>query len=147
MNEILNKNGFICDMDGVIYHGNRLIPRVKEFVEWLETNKGFTIVYSAYDEAYEFSTSGNEYSGYFAFECDTDGKVSAIGILADDATTSIVIAMGLAESIDPVFVYDDDDILAVYNGEYYTDALMTVVYDESEGMCISALAPAEWFYE
>lgn len=119
----------------------------EEFVEWLETNNGFTIVYSAYDEAYEFSTSGNKYSGYFAFECDADGKVSAIGILADDAATSIGIAMGLAGSIDPVFVYDDDDILAVYNGEYYTDALMTVVYDESEGMCISALAPDELFYE
>lgn len=29
------KKGFICDMDGVIYHGNRLLPGVKEFVEWL----------------------------------------------------------------------------------------------------------------
>ena len=25
-------------MDGVIYHGNRIIPHVKEFVEWLENN-------------------------------------------------------------------------------------------------------------
>ncbi len=29
------KKGFICDMDGVIYHGNKLLPGVKEFVEWL----------------------------------------------------------------------------------------------------------------
>ncbi len=29
------KKGFICDMDGVIYRGNRLLPGVKEFVEWL----------------------------------------------------------------------------------------------------------------
>nr|MBC8539487.1 HAD family hydrolase [Congzhengia minquanensis] len=29
------KNGFICDMDGVIYHGNKLLPGVKEFVTWL----------------------------------------------------------------------------------------------------------------
>ncbi len=29
------KKAFICDMDGVIYHGNRLIPHVKEFVDWL----------------------------------------------------------------------------------------------------------------
>ena len=29
------KRGFICDMDGVIYHGNRLLPGVKEFVDWL----------------------------------------------------------------------------------------------------------------
>ena len=35
---IRNKDNFICDMDGVIYHGNRLIPGVKEFIEWLENN-------------------------------------------------------------------------------------------------------------
>ena len=33
---LANKQNFICDMDGVIYHGNRLIPHVKEFVEWME---------------------------------------------------------------------------------------------------------------
>ena len=42
MENLRNKKSFICDMDGVIYHGNRLIPRVKEFVEWLEKeNKNF----------------------------------------------------------------------------------------------------------
>ncbi|MDD6800001.1 MAG: HAD-IIA family hydrolase [Firmicutes bacterium] len=30
-----NKKAFICDMDGVIYHGNRLLPNVTEFVNWL----------------------------------------------------------------------------------------------------------------
>lgn len=39
---ILDKKGFICDMDGVIYHGNNILPGVKEFVEWLQTeNKSF----------------------------------------------------------------------------------------------------------
>ena len=34
--ETLRKHkGFICDMDGVIYHGNRLLSGVKEFVDWL----------------------------------------------------------------------------------------------------------------
>ena len=38
--EILrNKKGFICDMDGVIYRGNTLLPGVKEFVAWLEKNE------------------------------------------------------------------------------------------------------------
>ena len=36
--ELREKKCFICDMDGVIYHGNRIIPNVKEFVEWLEEN-------------------------------------------------------------------------------------------------------------
>ena len=35
---ISQKKNFICDMDGVIYHGNKLIPHVKEFVEWLESS-------------------------------------------------------------------------------------------------------------
>ncbi len=30
------KKGFICDMDGVIYRGNQLLPGVKEFVEWMD---------------------------------------------------------------------------------------------------------------
>ena len=34
--EILrSKKGIICDMDGVIYHGNKQLPGVKEFVDWL----------------------------------------------------------------------------------------------------------------
>ena len=46
MNEELKllreKKGFICDMDGVIYHGNRLLPGVTEFVDWLQReNKSF----------------------------------------------------------------------------------------------------------
>lgn len=36
--ELEEKKGFICDMDGVIYHGNVLIPGVKEFVAWLKEN-------------------------------------------------------------------------------------------------------------
>ena len=32
MNAILEKKGFICDMDGVIYHGSRILDGVKDFV-------------------------------------------------------------------------------------------------------------------
>ena len=36
------KKGFICDMDGVIYHGNRILPGVAEFIRWLhEENKEY----------------------------------------------------------------------------------------------------------
>ncbi len=42
LEQIRNKKGFICDMDGVIYHGNNLIPGVKDFVSWLyKENKSF----------------------------------------------------------------------------------------------------------
>lgn len=33
------KKGFICDMDGVIYHGNRLLPGAKDFIKWLIDEK------------------------------------------------------------------------------------------------------------
>ena len=38
MKEILNKAGFICDMDGVIYHGNKILDGVAEFVNWMIDN-------------------------------------------------------------------------------------------------------------
>ena len=38
INIIKGKAGFIIDMDGVIYHGNRLLPGVTEFLSWLETS-------------------------------------------------------------------------------------------------------------
>ena len=36
LEQIRNKQGFICDMDGVIYHGNRVLPGVVEFIKWLQ---------------------------------------------------------------------------------------------------------------
>ena len=36
--QIKSKAGFIIDMDGVIYHGNKLLPGVTEFVSWMESS-------------------------------------------------------------------------------------------------------------
>ena len=38
LSELRQKSAFICDMDGVIYHGNRIIPGVTEFIEWIQRN-------------------------------------------------------------------------------------------------------------
>ena len=38
MTNILDKKGFICDMDGVIYHGDRILDGVEEFIKWLQKN-------------------------------------------------------------------------------------------------------------
>jgi len=35
MIDFASKKGFICDMDGVIYHGNQVLPGVVEFINWL----------------------------------------------------------------------------------------------------------------
>lgn len=34
-----SKKAFICDMDGVIYHGNQLLPGAVKFVAWLKQNQ------------------------------------------------------------------------------------------------------------
>jgi len=36
MKTIREKLGYICDMDGVIYHGDRLVEGAKDFVQWLK---------------------------------------------------------------------------------------------------------------
>ena len=42
MESLRSKKGFLCDMDGVIYKGNQLLPGVRKFVEWLyQENKQF----------------------------------------------------------------------------------------------------------
>lgn len=38
MDAIYKKMGFICDMDGVIYHGNKILDGVREFVNWMIDN-------------------------------------------------------------------------------------------------------------
>ena len=46
------KKGFIIDMDGVIYHGNMLLPGVPEFVEWLKSeNKAFLFLTNSSERA------------------------------------------------------------------------------------------------
>ena len=49
---IQEKEAFICDMDGVIYHGNRLIEGVTDFVDWLYKN----------DKKFLFLTNSSERS-------------------------------------------------------------------------------------
>ena len=52
MESLRSKQGFICDMDGVIYHGNRLLPGVVEFLDWLKKN----------DKNYLFLTNSGQYT-------------------------------------------------------------------------------------
>jgi NagD protein len=39
METLRAKRAFICDMDGVIYHGNRLLPGAEAFVAWLKAEE------------------------------------------------------------------------------------------------------------
>lgn len=38
MENIRGKIGFICDMDGVIYHGNQILDGVSDFINWMTDN-------------------------------------------------------------------------------------------------------------
>ena len=45
MKQILEKAGYICDMDGVIYHGNKILDGVADFVNWMiNNNKKFVFL-------------------------------------------------------------------------------------------------------
>ena len=50
MENIRNKLGFICDMDGVIYHGNKILDGVTAFIEWMQNN----------DKKFVFLTNSSE---------------------------------------------------------------------------------------
>ena len=52
LSALRNKSAFICDMDGVIYHVNRIIPHVEDFVKWLREN----------DKKFLFLTNSSERS-------------------------------------------------------------------------------------
>ena len=69
INQIRRKKGFICDMDGVIYHGNKILPGVKDFIEWLQKeNKRFL-----------FLTNSSERS-----QRELQDKLARMGILVDE---------------------------------------------------------------
>jgi NagD protein len=70
MNELHAKKGFICDMDGVIYHGNRLLPGVEKFVEWLKVH----------DKKFIFLTNSSERSPR-----ELAQKLARLGIEVDES--------------------------------------------------------------
>jgi len=82
--KIKSKKGFICDMDGVIYHGNRLLPGVKKFVEWLK----------AEEKSFVFLTNSSERTPK-----ELQEKLSPLGIEVDHThfyTSALATATFLA---------------------------------------------------
>ena len=51
----------ICDMDGVIYHGNQILPGVPEFIQWLhDEKKEYCLLYTSVGR--KFGMSGKTVS-------------------------------------------------------------------------------------
>ena len=88
MNEILNKKGFICDMDGVIYHGNKILDGVREFVNWLIDN----------DKKFVFLTNSPERTPH-----ELSMKLERMGLMvsADHFYTSAMATAAFLASQNP----------------------------------------------
>lgn len=94
--KLAERRGIICDMDGVIYHGNRLLPGAPEFVQWLrDTGKEFLFLTNSSErspqelaqklarlgitvESRHFYTSALATAGFLASQCP-GGSAYVIG--------------------------------------------------------------------
>lgn len=110
--KIRNKKGFICDMDGVIYHGNKILPGVKEFVDWLiQAEKKFV-----------FLTNSSERSPQ-----ELQHKLKRMGVHVDADvfyTSALATAMFLANQYPKGSAYIIGEaglINAMYNVGYTMD--------------------------
>lgn len=85
---IREKKAFICDMDGVIYHGNRLLDGVRQFIDWLQ----------AHDKEYLFLTNSSERS-----PLELQQKLSRLGLSIDKSHfyTSALATASFLKSQNP----------------------------------------------
>jgi len=88
MNELRRKNAFICDMDGVIYHGDQLLPGVSDFIAWLR----------AQGKTFLFLTNSSERSPH-----ELSQKLARLGLQVDKEHfyTSALATAGFLSSQRP----------------------------------------------
>ena len=93
MEALRNKHGFICDMDGVIYHGDRLLPGVTEFVNWMQKEK----------KEFLFLTNSSEYS-----PLELKYKLARMGLEVDEShfyTSALATALFLKNQMPGCSAY------------------------------------------
>lgn len=107
MDAIYKKMGFICDMDGVIYHGNKILDGVREFVNWMIDN----------DKKFVFLTNSPEKTPH-----ELSMKLERMGLLvsADHFYTSAMATAAFLHS-------QKEDCTAYVIGEA---ALTKALYDK-----------------
>lgn len=83
-----NIRGIISDMDGVIYHGNRLLPGAREFVAWL----------NATEKSFVFLTNSSERS-----RRELKDKLARLGVDVplDNFYTSALATAGFLQAQNP----------------------------------------------
>jgi NagD protein len=112
MGKLTDKQGYICDMDGVIYHGDRLVEGTREFVDWLK-EKG---------KRFLFLTNSSAKSPK-----ELKQKLSRMGIEveAEDFTTSAQATASFLASQNPntgVYVIGESGLInALHDAGFYID--------------------------
>jgi len=112
MGKLRDKKGYICDMDGVIYHGNRLVDGAKDFVDWLKKE----------DKKFLFLTNSSAKSPK-----ELQQKLSRLGIAVgeDDFITSAQATASFLANQNPnvgVYVIGESGLInALYDAGFYMD--------------------------
>jgi len=107
--KIKSKKAFISDMDGVIYHGNKLLPGVPEFVDWLKKE----------DKKFLFLTNSSERTPK-----ELQDKMSRLGIDLDEHVfyTSALATANFLASQKPrgtAYIIGEAGLInALYNAGY-----------------------------
>ena len=135
MGKLTDKKGYICDMDGVIYHGDRLVDGAKEFVDWLK-NK---------DKRFLFLTNSSAKSSK-----ELKQKLARMGIDVgiDDFITSAHATASFLASQNPntgVYVIGESGLInALHDAGFYIDQVnpMYVVVGESSTYNFEQIAMA-----
>ncbi|MDR2435226.1 MAG: HAD-IIA family hydrolase [Treponema sp.] len=135
LNNIRSKKAFIIDMDGVIYHGNRLLKGAAEFVEWLNAN----------NKAYLFLTNSSERS-----PIELAQKLARLGIEVEPEhfyTSALATASFLASQHPGGSVYvigEPGLIQALYDAGFTMNNVNPdyVVVGEGRGYSLEALERA-----
>jgi NagD protein len=140
MDALKGKRGFICDMDGVIYHGSRLLEGSKGFVDWLKAeNKQFLFLTNSSARSPRelhqklmhmgievgedhFITSGMATAHFIASQCP-GGRVFAIG---DSGLYQAIYEAGLSiDESQPDYVVVGET--RSYNYEKIENAILLVL--------------------
>jgi len=140
LEQIRQKLGFIIDMDGVLYHGNNLLPGAKAFVDWLKhENKSFLFLTNSSERSQRelqqklerlgidvgeehFYTSALATAGFLASQCP-DGSVYVIG---EAGLTNALYNAGFSmNDVNPDYVVVGDT--RTYNFEKLERAIQLVL--------------------
>lgn len=112
MGKLTDKKGYICDMDGVIYHGDRLVDGARDFVDWLNRE----------DKKFLFLTNSSAKSPK-----ELKQKLSRLGIEVgeDDFYTSALATASFLAGQNPntgVYAIGESGLInALYDAGFHTD--------------------------